>query len=333
MMKSTLLMILVSVVMATSASPVSSREAEIDQGWANFISVYGKNYHPEEEPFRKVIFSEHMNDIINHNSDGNQTFTKTVNMFTDMSDEELDGFLGDESETVEDRNKYMVDLSTNYDGYLKKYMDHRRDYCMVWVKDQGACGSCWAFSGITPLEFAHCKKYSEFVVLSEQQLVDCAKKENGCRGCNGGWNFNAWHDMKQLGGVVADFSYPYVAKQGVCGFKSEHVKARIADYKMLQPNVENIMIALNEDSLVSVSYYVAKDFYGYSDGIYDTSMCDGATRTSHAVVIVGYGTSGEIDYWIVRNSWSEKWGMGGYFKMRKGVNLCLIESAPRIIYV
>merc|ERR1719378_1847597 len=59
---------------------------------------------------------------------------------------------------------------------------------------------------------------------------------------------------------------------------------------MLQPNIENIMIALNEDSL-SVSYYVAKDFYGYSDGIYDTSMCDGATRTSHAVVIVGYGTA------------------------------------------
>lgn len=50
------------------------------------------------------------------------------------------------------------------------------------------------------------------IFYSEQQLVDCAKKENGCRGCNGGWNFNAWHDMKQLGGVVADFSYPYVAK-------------------------------------------------------------------------------------------------------------------------
>jgi len=83
--------------------------------------------------------------------------------------------------------------------------------------------------------------------------------------------------------------------------------------------------AIFEHGPVSVCYQVISDFRDYTTGVYQSDSCGSTTHdVNHAVLAVGFGTENGVDYWIVKNSWGAAWGDQGYFKIKRGVNMCAI---------
>uniref|UniRef100_A0A8C2XGY1 Cathepsin 12 n=1 Tax=Cyclopterus lumpus TaxID=8103 RepID=A0A8C2XGY1_CYCLU len=192
---------------------------------------------------------------------------------------------------------------------------------------QGFCGSCWAFSTTGAIEGQIYKKTGQLVSLSEQNLVDCSRSY-GTYGCNGAWMANAY-DYVVNNGLQATDAYPYSSVDTQpCYYDSRLAVAHIKDYRFLPKGDEQALA----DAVATVGpITVAIDadhssFLFYSSGIYDEPTCN-PNNLSHAVLLVGYGSDGGQDYWIIKNSWGSSWGEGGYMRMvRDGRNTCGIAS-------
>jgi len=187
------------------------------------------------------------------------------------------------------------------------------------VKNQGQCGSCWAFSAVGAIEGAYFLKTGELVSFSEQQLVDCDTGKNGTDlGCNGGLMDNAFAFEENEKGLCTESDYPYVADQQTCADKAcKNVEgSEISGFKDVKPRshkemmkalaIQPISIAIEADQLA---------FQFYQDGVFSS---DCGTDLDHGVLAVGYGTDeGEGDYYLVKNSWGDLWGDGGYIKLAR----------------
>jgi len=191
------------------------------------------------------------------------------------------------------------------------------------IKNQGQCGSCWAFSATASVESAHAIKTGKLVSLSEQQLVDCSGAQ-GNQGCNGGLMDQAFEYIIANGGQCTEASYPYQAQDGTCQ-KCTPV-AQISGYTDVSAGKENaIMPALNGEP-VSIAIEADQDgFQFYSGGVF-SGVC--GTNLDHGVNLVGYGTDGSQPYWILRNSWGTTWGEEGYMRIIRGKDECGLDSVP-----
>ncbi|KAJ9578171.1 hypothetical protein L9F63_005603, partial [Diploptera punctata] len=206
-------------------------------------------------------------------------------------------------------------------------IDWRKKGAVTRVKDQGDCGSCWAFSSVGSIEGQQFRKSGVLTELSEQNLVDC-DTENW--GCDGGLMNTIFNYVQKNGGIDTEKTYPYEAKDGKCRFNRSNVGATISGYVSLPRGDENKLTeAVATIGPISVGMNVPRDFCDYSEGIIYQRNCD-PDRMRHAVLVVGYGTDKETkeDYYIIKNSWGESWGMKGYFLMaRNKNNNCGIATA------
>jgi C1A family cysteine protease len=190
------------------------------------------------------------------------------------------------------------------------------------IKNQGQCGSCWAFSSTGSLEYLYYKNFTNLVSLSEQQLVDCSTAY-GNQGCNGGWMNSAFNYVKVYG-IVNETSYPYTAKLGTCN------TVNVTKYKVFMNNgftaitttnltCNSLLIAnvLNRTISVAVD---ANNWSNYAKGIFNNC----SSNIDHAVLLVGYNTTDSTaSYWKVKNSWGTSWGEAGYIRLALG-NTCAI---------
>ncbi|KAG6544130.1 hypothetical protein Mapa_014442 [Marchantia paleacea] len=250
-----------------------------------------------------------------------------VNKFADMPIEEFRRMhLGQKQEDCSaTEGSHKMRMRRN--AALPEKKDWRLDNIVSPVKDQASCGSCWTFSTTGALESAHAQATGNMVLLSEQQLVDCAGAFNNF-GCGGGLPSQAFEYIRYNGGIDSEEAYPYHALDETCKFKPSAVGAKVYD-------VVNIT-AYDEDELkdavafqrpVSIAFEVIDGFNLYSSGVYTTPNCNtGPETVNHAVLAVGYDTTGDIPYWIIKNSWGAEWGMDGYFKMEMGKNMCGIAT-------
>jgi cathepsin F len=207
------------------------------------------------------------------------------------------------------------------------------------VRDQGACGSCWAFSTAENIEGVWALATGEPVLqLSPQELVDCS---DGCApegiygtvcnsGCRGGWPWSAYEDIKALGGLQDEASYPYtgVARDS-CAVQAEQpgAAARISGYTCLGSDESVLQHWLLAHGPISVALDASR-LSLYVGGVFAPRECS-QTSLDHAVLVVGYGsnaTTGE-DFWVVKNSWGETWGEEGFFRIARGSNACGIANA------
>jgi len=203
------------------------------------------------------------------------------------------------------------------------------------IRDQGSCGSCWAFGASEVLSdrLAIASRNAIDVILSAQQLVDCDKENDGCQG---GWPIKAWHHMVDIGLLTEQCYGAYTASTGTCKFNSTHISQcpsgygsprfyRALDAYSVQSNVEAIQTEIMTYGPVEAVFVVYADFMNYESGVY--SHVSGGKEGLHAIKMLGWGTSPDgIDYWICANSWGSSWGMEGFFYIRRGNNECDIES-------
>jgi len=225
---------------------------------------------------------------------------------------------------------------------LPASVDWRDKGLVVPPKNQGSCGSCWAFSAIASLEGQHAKKTGKLVSLSEENLVDCVhgvqlpnETTPCCMGCSGGLMDDAFSYVleKQHGGVDTEAAYPYKGFSGSCLFdklQPSAVGAKMVGFVDLQPgNETQLMHAVATVGPVSVGVDASLDWQLYAFGVFHPWFCSSKPGAmDHGVAVVGYGsTDGGVPYWIIRNSWGSMWGEHGYMKLLRGKNACGVANA------
>lgn len=280
-----------------------------------------------EETYRKQVFAQNYETIVSHNASG-ASFTMALNKFADITPAEfkakLLGFNGQEERT---RNEvYLQDSTTDS-------VDWRTKGAVSEVKNQGQCGSCWAFSATGSMEGAHFLKHNVLVSLSEQQLVACSKENHGCFG---GLPEYAFKYAEQYG-MQSEASYPYKSlffwgchydkTKVVENFKqTSHINVPKNDNDQLKSAVEKTptSIGISADLLQL-----------YKEGTIDSKNC--GTKNDHGVLIVGYGVEQWDDgkkYWLIKNSWGGSWGDHGYFKVlrEEGVKEAMCGLAQQANY-
>jgi len=185
------------------------------------------------------------------------------------------------------------------------------------IKNQGGCGSCWAFGTVGILESAILLKDGVLTDLSEQFLVSCATDFNGC---DGGWyahDYHAWQpDPCGDVGAVMEAEFPYAEDDLPCGCPYSHPYT-IQSWALIgdggTPSVEEVKQALLDWGPVAVTVYASSPMQGYTGGVFDACGSDG---TNHIVCIVGWDDNQGIDgVWFMRNSWGPGWGEGGYMRI------------------
>ncbi|XP_042567697.1 procathepsin L-like isoform X1 [Cyprinus carpio] len=309
-------------------------EEEAAAEWDMWKNLHQISYNDESDNLqRQFIWETNMRMIEKNNDDfrfGLSTFSMAMNKYGDLTKMEYKRLLGATINEPINRSEKTVSAQTLHDNANKlglANVDYRAQGYVTEVKDQGYCGSCWAFSTTGAIEGQMFKKTGRLVSLSEQQLVDCSRSY-GTYGCSGAWMANAY-DYVVHKGLESSDTYPYTSVDTQpCYYDRGLVAARISDYRFIPAGDEQALA----DAVATIGpITVAIDadhisFLFYSSGIYKESNCN-PNNLNHAVLVVGYGSEDGKDYWIIKNSWGTGWGEGGYMRMiRNGKNTCGIAS-------
>jgi cathepsin L len=322
----------VLAVLALAFSCTLAIDVTLDKHWNLWKQTNGKIYSSVEETLRRATWEDNLQKVQQHNLKadlGVHTYYLGMNKFADLTVAEFSKMMNGYNASLGGPTRLgrkMFKSDPNFQA--PDSVDWRTKGYVTAIKDQGQCGSCWAFSSTGSLEGQHFKATGQLVSLSEQNLVDCSTKQ-GNQGCNGGLMDQAFEYIKENNGIDTETSYPYEARDNTCRFKAADVGATDTGFTDIKSKDESAL----QDAVASVGpISVAIDashasFQLYKSGIYNEVFCS-QTRLDHGVLAVGYGTDSGKDYWLVKNSWGTGWGDSGYIKMtRNKRNQCGIATA------
>jgi len=325
-MRAIILCVLLGVAVANAAV---FKEDEYQFLFTKFMSQYNKKYTHDTFFYRYTVFKANLDKITLANRQ-NHSYTLGMNAMGDMTHAEFKatklGLKPIKNAYARSKNKEGPHLHLK--GANPSTVDWRQQKAVTPIKDQGQCGSCWAFSTTGSVEGAAAiaSKGSKMNSLSEQQLVDCSGAQ-GNQGCNGGLMDQAFEYIIAQGnkGLTDEAHYAYTAEDGTCKTSNVPSKVTISGYTDVAQGDEGAL----ENAVVigPVSVAIEADqacFQFYTSGVLDDPSC--GTQLDHGVLAVGYDDTASTPYWIVKNSWGTSWGMSGYVLIAKGINECGIAS-------
>jgi C1A family cysteine protease len=310
---------------AVFASALVLASADYDE----FKAKYGKVYNGADDDAHRATYEANMAANAAHNAQ-NLGWTQDENQFTDLTSEQYRVAAGLGYKAPEQAMNGLPFLGEHvHDGSeLPSSVNWVTAGAVTPIKDQGQCGSCWAFSTTGSTEGAWQIGSGSLLSLSEQQLVDCSTQNSGC---NGG-SMALAITFESGTNMASEASYPYKAADGSCksSFTTAIAKGGITGYKSVGNFLFGASKADMQSALVQqpVSIAIEADqsaFQSYSGGIL-SSGC--GTSLDHGVLAAGYGSENGQDYWYVKNSWGTSWGDAGYIKISSDSNVCGVLNQP-----
>jgi C1A family cysteine protease len=293
--------------------------------------AHGKTYTGEEHAHRFATFQDNYLFIVNWNADPTQTSTVGLNEYADLNTAEfsaLKGCLGMKRSNATKKTVEVADVSA-----IPASWNWNSQGAVTPIKNQGDCGSCWAFSSTGSLEglnFLQGPQKGTLLSFSEQQLVDCSTSY-GNQGCNGGLMDYAF-EYTAAKGIEQEATYPYTAVQGTCKYNAaQTTKVNTGHTDVAQDNSVALLTAAANQPISVAIEADQPVFQLYTGGVITSASC--GTSLDHGVLVVGWGTSGSTPYWIVKNSWGATWGQAGFVWIEKSsstsnAGICGIASMP-----
>merc|ERR1712066_374124 len=296
--------------------------------FAEFVAFHGKIYSSDaERTARRAIFEENLDLITERNADGDLGI-HWVNKFADVSAEEFRathlGYLPKANTTA----SVELDLPLTASASAASVdWRSRSPSILTPVKDQGQCGSCWAFSATEQIETDVAMATGKLYSLSPQQITSCDEVDDGC---NGG-NTETAYEYVAKHGLETESAYPYTSgkkgKTGKCQYSSSKTVVSISGYKSVSKSAKHEGKMLTQIATSPISVCVdAEKWQTYSGGVMGKSC---GSSLDHCVQAVGYNSA--KGYWIVRNSWNTDWGENGYIYVKEGINACGIAKDATIV--
>jgi len=285
---------------------------------------FDRNYVSHvEEAHRYGIWLDNLWRIADYNSRG-LSFKLRLNQFGDLTEEEFrlqvhgkSGSCLRQQDKIPLKRAQKPKLGTEQNVNVPASVDWTTKGVVTPVKNQGSCGSCWAFSTTGSLECDYAIKTGVLTSLSEQQLVDCSGSY-GNYGCDGGWYYYAWNYAAANGGLCTEANYPYVGVDQTCKTSCGTKYNVPSTYTSVTADDESALLTASASGCISVAIEADQfAFQYYSSGIL-TGTC--GTNIDHAVLVVGYGSQNSQDYWKVKNSWGTSWGEEGYVLICRDCN-------------
>lgn len=321
----------------------SSPETTLNGSFDDFMNTFDRKYEngSEEYNLRKSIFDGRVSEIREHNADPTKTWTRGINQYSDMTNAEFkaSGRLGYNRQLARSLASETSHVQTvDFQAVpLPASVDWREKGVVSSVKDQGHCGSCWAFATTATIESHAAIATGLLEVLSPQQLASCAPNPlhcGGTGGCQGSVPEVAYGYIQQYG-MTSEWMMPYTSYFGEgdsCKFNVTKTPGivTISGYQKLPANsYEAVMHALAHIGPLAVNVQ-ADTWSDYKGGVFDGCTNSSNIGIDHVVQLVGYGTDPKGgDYFLVRNSWDATWGEKGYIRLKRSSSpSCGTDSAP-----
>jgi hypothetical protein len=321
-----------------AVSALALTEQEYQTSFVNWMKEYSKTYQPEEFFYRYGIFKSTLDYVNDHNSK-NYSWEAGLNQFSDLTTQEFGRIYA--SGYIPWKNDEAAPQPQGpYGTYPNGAVNWVTAGAVTPIKNQQQCGSCWAFSTTGATEGWVKINHGPLNSLSEEQLVQCAYGVTyGSYGCNGG-SFEGASKYVHSTGLCSESAYPYTSGTGVTGSCSYTAgKCTIQPYTTSLTAIaalsggENGIGSMCDKEPVNIAVEADQaSFQNYKTGIFCPTAIQCGQSLDHAILVVGYGTSGSTPYWYIKNSWGTTWGEAGYMYMCRNQNCCGIGNAPGYAY-
>jgi len=323
-----IVLLVAALAVAASAFVVHPKDAADMLKFVSWKNQFSRVYSSDEEETTRFRNFQSTLQRITTLSARNPQATFAVNKFSDLS-------------AAEFKSQYLTVRPADLpiaadpqpvnlrDSDLPATFDWRSKKAVTAVKDQGQCGSCWAFSVTETVESMAFLAGHKLMELSPQQIVDCDTQDSGC---DGGTPDTAYQYLMSAGGQELDSDYPYTSGDsgsgGDCQFDQSKVQVQLTNYSYAIPGCQDSCESQNETDLKvalvatgPLSVCVdAEPWQDYSSGIFSDGCSSSYDDIDHCVQLVGYNAN--QGYWLVRNSWGESWGESGFIYLQYGQNTC-----------
>lgn len=299
----------------------STQESAMDTMWNSWSSEHAQNGGGNRE-----VFEANVRKVIETNREADD-YHLEVNKFAGMTPEEfrqLNGYKQPPS-----RELPTLGVHKYKGAPLPDSVDWSEQGAVTPVKNQGQCGSCWAFSAVGALEGRAQLATDKLVSMAEQQFVDCDTESD--QGCEGGFMDDAFKYAQQAD-ICTEQSYPYTGKEGSCsaaGCTVALAQGEVAGFVDVDADEDALAEAVSQGPVSVAIDASGFRFQLYSGGVMSFKC---GSQLDHGVLVVGYGEDNGKKYWKVKNSWGASWGEKGYVRMQKGnggdVGQCGILTGP-----